>query len=196
MRLSNKLLFAVSFCLVSFCLVSLCFIGFCLIGFCLVSFCLISICFIRFCLVSLCLVSLCLIGVSVCRAVSSKTRFGRLFQGLFRTALSGALSGAQSKPAAGSVGLFFWASLFRGFCSFFLLAFLGTFRGLFSIFFGTLSHPPPSLIIIKIHSRQPREGSIYPHFVHSYTAFCPHLFCHIDPPNVPNMDQKLTPNVP
>ena len=144
MRLSNKLLFAVSFCLVSFCLVSfclvsLCFIGFCLIGFCLVSLCYIRFCFIGFCLVSLCLVSLCLIGVSVCRAVSSKTRFGRLFQGLFRTALSG----AQSKPAAGSVGLFFRASLFRGFCSFFLLAFLGTFRGLFSIFFGTTFRPAP-----------------------------------------------------
>lgn len=59
-----------------------------------------------------------------------------------------------------------------------------------------LSDPPPSLVIIKIHSRLPREGSIYPHFVHSITAFCPHLFCHIDPQNVPNIDQKHTPNVP
>ena len=59
-----------------------------------------------------------------------------------------------------------------------------------------LSHPPPSLVIIKIHSRLPREGAIYLHFVHFITAFCPHLFCHIDPPNVPNMDHLNPPNVP
>ena len=59
-----------------------------------------------------------------------------------------------------------------------------------------LSDPPPSLVIIKIHSRLPREGSIYLLSVHFITAFSPHLFCHIDPPNVPNMDQKHTPNVP
>ena len=59
-----------------------------------------------------------------------------------------------------------------------------------------LSDPPPPLVIIKIHSRLPREGFIYPDFVHFITAFCPHLFCHIDPSNVPNMDQNHPPNVP
>lgn len=59
-----------------------------------------------------------------------------------------------------------------------------------------LSGLPPSLVIIKIHSRQPREGFIYLLSVHFITAFSPHLFCHIDTPNVPNMDQKYTPNVP
>ena len=151
---------------VSFCLVSFCLISFCFIGFCLVSFCLVSLCFIRFCLVSLCLISLCFIGIL------------------------GSVEGV-------SVGRAFFSGFsFSGLLFFFFTRFFGDFSGLFSNFFGTLSHPPPSLIIIKIHSRLPREGSIYPHFVHSITAFCPHLFCHIDPPNVPNVEQKHTPNVP
>ena len=59
-----------------------------------------------------------------------------------------------------------------------------------------LSDPPPSLVIIKIHRRLPREGAIYPLYVHFITALSSHLFCHIDPQNVPNMDHKHTPNVP
>lgn len=61
---------------------------------------------------------------------------------------------------------------------------------------NNLSDPPPSLVIIKIHSRLPREGSIYLLSVHFITAFSPHLFCHIDPPNVPNIDHNNPPFVP
>ena len=115
--------------------VSFCLVSFCFIGFCLISFCLISICFIRFCLISLCLISLCFIGIL------------GLSDGLFLRA-----------ERVCRTGFFFGLFFFGAFVLFFYSLFWGLFGGFFQFFLGQLSDPPPSLIIIKIHSRLPREG--------------------------------------
>ena len=165
---------------VSFHFVSLGFVSLGFVSFPFVSFPFVSLGFVSFLFVSFPFVSLGFRSV------------GRAFFSGFEVCRTAAFFFGLR----GLSGFFFGLFFFGAFVLFFYSLFWGLFGGFFQFFLGQLSDPPPSLVIIKIHSRLPREGSIYPHFVHSITAFCPHLFCHIDPPNVPNMDQKHTPNVP